>query len=57
MAVYTEVPFDTAAQLFSDLKLGDLHTLQACKGGIENTNYFASTDLGDYVLKIGRAHV
>ena len=52
MAVYTEVPFDTAAQLLSDLKLGDLESLQACKGGIENTNYFASTDLGDYVLTL-----
>ena len=52
MAVYTEVPFDTAAQLLSNLKLGDLESLQACKGGIENTNYFASTDLGDYVLTL-----
>ena len=52
MAVYTEVPFDTAAQLFSDLKLGTLHSLDGCKGGIENTNYFASSDLGDYVLTL-----
>ena len=52
MAVYTEVPFDTAAQLLSNLKLGELASLQACKGGIENTNYFASTDLGDYVLTL-----
>ena len=52
MAVYTEVPFDTAAQLFSDLKLGALHSLDGCKGGIENTNYFASSDRGDYVLTL-----
>ncbi len=52
MAVYTEVPFDTAAQLFSDLQLGTLHSLQGCKGGIENTNYFASSDMGDYVLTL-----
>jgi homoserine kinase type II len=52
MAVYTEVPFDTAAQLFSDLKLGQLTSLKGCEGGIENTNYFASSDMGDYVLTL-----
>jgi homoserine kinase type II len=52
MAVYTEVPFDTAAQLFSDLKLGQLSSLKGCEGGIENTNYFASSDMGDYVLTL-----
>jgi homoserine kinase type II len=52
MAVYTEVPFDTAAQLFSDLQLGQLSSLKGCEGGIENTNYFASSDLGDYVLTL-----
>jgi homoserine kinase type II len=52
MAVFTEVPFDTASQLLSDLKLGTLSTLEGCKGGIENTNYFASSDLGDYVLTL-----
>jgi homoserine kinase type II len=52
MAVFTEVPFDTASQLLSDLKLGTLSTLEGCKGGIENTNYFASSDLGEYVLTL-----
>ena len=52
MAVFTEVPFNTASQLLSDLKLGTLSTLEGCKGGIENTNYFASSDLGDYVLTL-----
>jgi homoserine kinase type II len=52
MAVYTEVPFDTAAQLFSDLQLGQLSSLKGCEGGIENTNYFASSDMGDYVLTL-----
>jgi homoserine kinase type II len=52
MAVYTDVPFDTAAQLFSDLQLGRLSSLQGCEGGIENTNYFASSDMGDYVLTL-----
>lgn len=52
MAVYTEVPFDTAAQLFSDLQLGQLSSLKGCEGGIENTNYFVSSDVGDYVLTL-----
>ncbi len=52
MAVFTQVPFDTAAQLFSDLKLGTLRSLDGCKGGIENTNYFATSDMGDYVLTL-----
>jgi homoserine kinase type II len=52
MAVFTEVPFDTASQLLSNLKLGTLSTLEGCKGGIENTNYFATSDLGDYVLTL-----
>ena len=52
MAVFTEVPLASAATLFSDLKLGQLHSLQGCKGGIENTNYFASTTEGEYVLTL-----
>lgn len=52
MAVFTEVPFDSAAQLFSDLQLGNLTSLKGCEGGIENTNYFASSDMGDYVLTL-----
>ena len=52
MAVYTEVLFDEAAQLFDELKLGQLQSLKACAGGIENTNYFADTDSGHYVLTL-----
>ena len=52
MAVYTEVSFDEAAQLFDELSLGRLQSLKACAGGIENTNYFADTDGGQYVLTL-----
>ncbi len=52
MAVFTEVSFDTAKALFSDLRLGSLQSLKGCEGGIENTNYFASSDAGDYVLTL-----
>lgn len=52
MAVYTEVSLDEAAQFFDELKLGPLQSLKACEGGIENTNYFADTEGGRYVLTL-----
>src|SRR5258706_4128236 len=52
MAVYTEVSFDTAAALIARLSVGELTTLQPCPGGIENTNYFADTTRGRYVLTL-----
>ena len=52
MAVYTEVSFDEAADFLQALDLGPLQHLKACAGGIENTNYFADTDGGDYVLTL-----
>ncbi len=52
MAVYTEVSFDEAAELVAQLALGPLKSLQACTGGIENTNYFVDTRTGRYVLTL-----
>jgi homoserine kinase type II len=52
MAVFTEVSFDEASALLQALNLGQLQTLEGCAGGIENTNYFASTDQGQYVLTL-----
>lgn len=52
MAVYTEVSFDEAAPLLQSLGLGQLQTIDACSGGIENTNYFVDTDQGRYVLTL-----
>ena len=52
MAVYTEVSFDEAAAFVRHFHLGELQTLTACKGGIENTNYFAATQRGEYVLTL-----
>ena len=45
MAVYTEVPQDEAAALLRELQLGELTALRGIQGGIENTNYFATTVL------------
>jgi homoserine kinase type II len=36
----------------SQLGLGELTALKGIEGGIENNNYFASTDLGEYVLTL-----
>ena len=52
MAVYTEVSFDEASSLLSRLNLGVLQDMQGCAGGIENTNYFVTTDHGAYVLTL-----
>ena len=52
MAVYTEVAFDDASRLIATLGIGTLQTLAPCSGGIENTNYFADTDRGRYVLTL-----
>ena len=52
MAVYTEVSFDEAADFLQALDLGQLQSLKACSGGIENTNYFVDTDSGEYVLTL-----
>ena len=52
MAVYTEVSFDEAATLVAALGLGSLAHLQGIRSGIENTNYFADTDRGRYVLTV-----
>ena len=57
MAVYTQVSFDAAAALASRLGLGRLTALQGIRSGIENTNYFADTELpngreGRFVLTV-----
>lgn len=56
MAVYTEVSSKEARALLKQLKLGNLTTMKGCAGGIENTNYFVSTEQDgvahDYVLTL-----
>ena len=56
MAVYTEVSTKEARTLLRQLKLGDLKTMKGCSGGIENTNYFVTTQVEaethDYVLTL-----
>ena len=56
MAVYTEVSTQEAQALLRQLKLGELTSMKGCSGGIENTNYFVSTEVEgqahDYVLTL-----
>jgi homoserine kinase type II len=52
MAVYTEVRFEQAAALCEGLGLGPLTDLQPIRSGIENTNYYATTTRGQWVLTL-----
>lgn len=52
MAVYTEVSFAEADALVQRLGLGALTELQGIKSGIENTNYYATTSKGQWVLTL-----
>jgi homoserine kinase type II len=56
MAVYTEVSPKEARALLRQLKLGELKSMKGCAGGIENTNYFVTTQIEDttreYVLTL-----
>ncbi|MDP9605658.1 UNVERIFIED_ORG: homoserine kinase type II [Variovorax paradoxus] len=52
MAVFTEVGFGEADALVQSLGLGPLRELRGIEGGIENTNYFATTESGEFVLTL-----
>ena len=52
MAVFTEVTPDEAQRLLSELHLGQLSELRGIEGGIENTNYFATTSAGPWVMTL-----
>ena len=52
MAVFTEVTFEQARAFVEPLGVGELQALRGIASGIENTNYFATTDRGEYVLTL-----
>jgi homoserine kinase type II len=52
MAVFTEVGLDEARSLMARLGLGELRAMQGIAAGIENTNYFVTTDRGTWVLTL-----
>lgn len=52
MAVFTEVTREQASRLAAELQLGALTDLRGIKAGIENTNYFLTTEAGEWVLTV-----
>jgi len=52
MAVFTEVSESQAQDLLDRLNLGRLQALKGIEGGIENTNYFVTSDRGEFVLTL-----
>ena len=52
MAVFTPVSPPEASALLRHLGLGALQSLRGIEGGIENTNYFVSSDAGEFVLTL-----
>lgn len=52
MAVFTEVSDKDARDLLRRVPLGQLTELRGIQGGIENTNYFLTTDQGEWVLTL-----
>lgn len=52
MAVFTEVSNEEARGLLRRLQLGELVALRGIEGGIENTNYFLTSEQGEFVLTL-----
>lgn len=52
MAVFTEVSDKDARDLLRRMSLGTFKELRGIQGGIENTNYFLTTDQGEWVLTL-----
>ena len=52
MAVFTQVSEEAAQALLDRLNLGTLQSLRGIEGGIENTNYFATSSEGEFVLTL-----
>jgi homoserine kinase type II len=52
MAVFTTVTLDDLTQWIKQFPLGQARALKGIASGIENTNYFLTTERGEYVLTI-----
>jgi homoserine kinase type II len=52
MAVFTEVTADQARAFIAPLGVGQLQALRGITAGIENTNYFVTTERGEFVLTL-----
>jgi homoserine kinase type II len=56
MSVYTEVGRDELVAFLSDYAVGELVSYQGISDGIENTNYFVTTQQGQFVLTLFEHH-
>jgi len=56
MSVYTEVERDDLIAFLSDYNVGELVSFQGISDGIENTNYFVTTQQGEFVLTLFEQH-
>lgn len=56
MSVYTEVGRSELIAFLNDYAVGELLSYQGISDGIENTNYFVSTEKGEFVLTLFEQH-
>jgi homoserine kinase type II len=56
MSVYTEVERSALEALLSDYAVGELMSYEGISDGIENSNYFVTTQQGQYVLTLFEHH-
>ncbi|MFW5425733.1 MAG: homoserine kinase [Methylophagaceae bacterium] len=56
MSVYTDVSRDDLVAFLQDYTVGDLVSYQGISDGIENTNYFVTTEQGEFVLTLFEQH-
>jgi homoserine kinase type II len=56
MSVYTEVEREQLITFLEDYSVGNLVSFEGISDGIENTNYFVTTDTGGFVLTLFEQH-
>jgi homoserine kinase type II len=56
MSVYTEVEREQLITFLADYSVGNLVSFEGISDGIENTNYFVTTDTGRFVLTLFEQH-
>jgi homoserine kinase type II len=56
MSVYTEVSRDQLVTFLNDYSVGALVSYEGISDGIENTNYFVTTEQGQFVLTLFEQH-